>query len=121
MLNNTYLAVPFDQPQQDRARVARAAIGDIATQLRAIERGASPLVRLYCKWCGYDLAEAFLALNGLRLMAGSPQFDDSTRKNNLDLPYVSLNAHNHLTAEQIATLRNLVAESRQQQEDHAAN
>jgi hypothetical protein len=94
----TYVAEPHDQAQEDRVIAARAALRDTATELLAIERGQSQLVRAYCKWCGYDLVQAFLAINGLRLMAGSPHYGNSTRKNNLDLLYLSLNAHDHLTA-----------------------
>lgn len=52
----TYMAEPHDQAQEDRVRAARATLRDTATELRAIERGQSQLVRLYCRWCGYDLA-----------------------------------------------------------------
>jgi hypothetical protein len=117
----SYMAEPHDQAQEDRVRAARAALRDAATELRAIERGQSQLVRLYCRWCGYDLSQAFLAMNGLRHMSGSPRYDDSTRKNNLNLLYLSLNAHGHLTADEVAELRKLVAEHENAQENEHAD
>jgi hypothetical protein len=105
----TYMAEPDDQAQEDRVRAGRAAIRDAGTELRALARGQSQLAQLYCRWCSYDLEQAVLAMNGLRQMAGAPRFGNSTRKNNLDLLYLSLNTHKHLTVAQVAELRRLVS------------
>ena len=107
-----YIPAPKSYAEEDRVIAARAVLGDIATVLRAHARAQPWPVQLYCQWRGYDLDLAFLAMNGLHSMAGSPGYDNSTRKNNVNLLYLSLNAHAHLTADQIAELRRLVAQQR---------
>jgi hypothetical protein len=57
--------------------------------------------RLYTKLRKYRLKDATDALQGLAQMAGDPQYDNSTRENNLNWLYISLQAAHHLSYHQI--------------------
>lgn len=100
----------MSQEGVERVVSAKRALLDIAVELRTHARGDAWPVLLYCWFAGYNLEEAVLALSGLRVMAGSPEFNDSTRMNNLNLVYLSLNARRHLSGDQIAELRKMIAE-----------
>jgi hypothetical protein len=104
---------PWSQAEEARVSAVKSILLDISTELRTHARGQWWPVRLYCRLAGYNLDEAALAINGLQVMAGSMRFDDSTRMNNLNLVYMYLNAHRHLSADQIAELKRLVAECKQ--------
>jgi hypothetical protein len=96
---------------EQRVRDATDELNGFAASLRAQARGQNWAIRAYCHWMGYDLELAARALFGLARMAGDPRYGDTTKKNNAKLLCWALRADNHLSADEIAELKKLIAEA----------
>jgi len=91
----------------ERIVAARAALNDAASALQSISRGHPRLVRLYCRFVGYDcdLEEAASALIRLHNMTGDHGYNDKERQCALDAVYVFLGAHPHLKPERVDEIK----------------
>ena len=106
-----YVRPALSEADEQRVRAAKDELNGLAASLRAQARGQNWAIRAYCGWMGYDLELAARALFGLAGMAGDPQYGDATKKNNIKLLCWALRADKHLSADEIAYLKRVMAEA----------
>jgi hypothetical protein len=107
---------PASRQDEEDIKAAKRAVFETIVGLRTHLRGQSWVVRMFCRALRYDLEGAITALGDLETVVGS-RYGYTTRKNLLNLLYLSLNAHTHMTNEQVVELRQWIAKLKA---EHAA-
>jgi hypothetical protein len=97
-------------PSEVAIVTASKALVDSAVSLRTLSRTQYWLNTAYCRILRYDLELAAIGLLGLAQMAGEA-VSESTRQNNLNLVYRSLNAYGHLSKADLAKLESALVEA----------
>lgn len=107
-----YAAVDADAAEAERDAAVKALF-EAGVALRAYHRGWSTAVRMWCWARGYDLDLAAQCLFGLAEgPRGNIGIPPEARRNTLAALYVALGADKHLSREDVAAIRTMIAQTR---------
>jgi hypothetical protein len=92
---------------------ALKSLHDVGNDLQACSREGSIPTRLWCWIFHYDLELAARCLFGLaECVRGFYSISEEKRKNTVNALYVSLNATQHLSLQEIETIKQMIAEEK---------